>query len=170
MHYNGQTSETMSRGKMTKRNKGHFLTCLMAPQRFQQVLQKVGLKSPPYQPTSITIPRDLFKGAAVAYQQRGGGQGEECPQTLLTGKFLLTYRKREGRKKGKMGKKTSKKGRYEIENGRWKVTKWGDSVFCGPPAMLEGPLSFHLSRCLYGCTDVMYICMYWCRFLVKIKR
>ena len=29
-------------------------------------------------------------------------------------------------------------------------------IYCGPPAMLEGPLSFHLSRCLYGC---MYACM-----------
>ena len=28
-------------------------------------------------------------------------------------------------------------------------------IFCGPPAMLEGPLSFHLSHCLYGW-------MYWC--------
>ena len=40
------------------------------------------------------------------------------------------------------------------------VTVPRDCFFCGPPAMLEGPLSFQLSRCLYwcmymyGCTDV----------------
>ena len=26
-------------------------------------------------------------------------------------------------------------------------------VFCGPPAMLEGPLRFSLSHCLYVCMD-----------------
>ena len=52
MYYNGQngqTSKAMSRGvnDKIKQNQGHFLTCLMALQRFPQVLQKVGLKSPP---------------------------------------------------------------------------------------------------------------------------
>ena len=32
----------------------------------------------------------------------GGGQGSECPQRLLTGKFLLTYR--EKKRQGKKGK------------------------------------------------------------------
>ena len=32
--------------------------------------------------------------------------------------------------------------------------------FVWPPAVLEGPLSFHLSRCLYVHTDVqMYVCV-----------
>ena len=51
----------------------------------------------------------------------GGGGGGECPLTLLTGKFLLTYReKRSKEKKGKWRRKEgkSKKGRWKIENGR----------------------------------------------------
>ena len=55
MGKNGQTSKAMSRGwnDKIKRNKGHFLTCLMALQRFPQVLWKVGLKSPPYEDASF---------------------------------------------------------------------------------------------------------------------
>ena len=47
-----------------------------------------------------------------------GGQGEECPLTLLTGKFLLTYREKEGRTKGNMEKKRRKIKRGKVEN--WK--------------------------------------------------
>ena len=34
--------------------------------------------------------------------------------------------------------------------------------FCGPPAMLEGPLRFHLSHCLYGCIVQYVLYLYWC--------
>ena len=37
-----------------------------------------------------------------------GGWEAECPLTPLTGKFLLPYWKRGGRKKGKMEKKEGK--------------------------------------------------------------
>ena len=30
----------------------------------------------------------------------GGGRGAECPQRLLTGKFLLTYQEKRGKGKG----------------------------------------------------------------------
>ena len=56
-----------------------------------------------------------------------GRQGAECPQTLLTGKFLLTYQKKRGKeKKGKMEKKEqkSKNERWKIENGRKKSYKF----------------------------------------------
>ena len=68
----------------------------------------------------MPIWRLVAKAALVTRTQwrnsRGGGRGAECPLTLLTGKFLLTYRekrgkqkrivKREARKKGKMDKRT----------------------------------------------------------------
>ena len=59
--------------------------------------------------------------------RQGGGRGEaECPQRLLTGKFLLTYweKKRQG-KKGKGVKTIEKKRRKivkgKVENWKWKV-------------------------------------------------
>ena len=60
----------------------------------------------------------------------GGGQGAECPPRLLTGKFLLTYREKIGKKRqGKKGKgvKIEKKrrenckregGKLEMEVGK----------------------------------------------------
>ena len=57
-----------------------------------------------------------------------GAEGQSAPLTLLTGKFLLTYREKRGKEKGKMGKKEgkSKKGRGKIEN----CTIWGFFCFC----------------------------------------
>ena len=38
-------------------------------------------------------------------------QGEECPQRLLTGNFLLRYREKRGKEKGKRGEICKRKGR-----------------------------------------------------------
>ena len=63
-----------------------------------------------------------------------GEQGAECPQRLLTGKFLLTYREKIGKKKkgGERGKnweekKENCKGNLKIGNGSRKSSKkrWG---------------------------------------------
>ena len=71
----------------------------------------------------------------------GGGQGlrgAECPQRLLTGKFLLIYReKRDKGKKRKMEKK-GRKINWKKEGGKLKmeeekVTKWAENhwnLFC----------------------------------------
>ena len=51
----------------------------------------------------------------------GVGQGAECPQRLLTGKFLLTYREKRGKEKRENGEKGKfKKGKWKIENVRRK--------------------------------------------------
>ena len=42
-------------------------------------------------------------------------QGEECPQTFFTGKFLLTYQEKGGNK-GKWRRKEGKVERQEVEN------------------------------------------------------
>ena len=52
-----------------------------------------------------------------------GGRG--CPPTLLTGKFLLTYREKRGKEKRENGEE--KKENQKREGG--KVTKWGEDHF-----------------------------------------
>ena len=65
----------------------------------------------------------------------GKGRGAEFPPRLLTGKFLLTYREKEARKKGKRGENgEEKKENYKKEGGKLKmeggkVTKWGEEFF-----------------------------------------
>ena len=59
----------------------------------------------------------------------GRGQGAECPQRFLTGKFLLTYREKEAREKGENWdekKENCKRegGKFEMEVG--KVIKRGE--------------------------------------------
>ena len=58
----------------------------------------------------------------------GGGHGAECPQRLLTRKFLLTYRENrsKGKKKGKevkIEKKRRKIVKGKVKNLKWKVEK-----------------------------------------------
>ena len=73
----------------------------------------------------------------------GGAGGAECPQRLLTGKFLLTYREKEARKKREKGWKLRikeeklYKGRCEIENGI--------DFF---------PFSFKTTKICFGCTKM----------------
>ena len=60
----------------------------------------------------------------------GGGRGAECPQRLLTGKCLLTYREKIGKEKNGEEKKDNCKregGKLKME-GR-KVIKWGEDLF-----------------------------------------
>ena len=47
------------------------------------------------------------------------GRGQECPQRLLTGKFLLTFRETRGKEKRENGEKKGKlkRGRWKIKNG-----------------------------------------------------
>ena len=58
MGKNGETPKAMSRGQnyKIKRNKGHFLTCLMVLQRFPQVYKKLvqGLPLLPHNFSHIT--------------------------------------------------------------------------------------------------------------------
>ena len=65
----------------------------------------------------------------------GGGQGAECPQRLLTGKFII-YREKEARKKGKRGENwEEEKDNYckreggKLKNGRWKSYKMRRGLF-----------------------------------------
>ena len=53
------------------------------------------------------------------------GSGGRMPQTLLTGKFLVTYREKRGKETRKLRRKEvkSKKGRWKIENGSRKSYK-----------------------------------------------
>ena len=53
----------------------------------------------------MSLPEDrLDEAISSGVTGRGQGQqGVECPPRLLTGKFLLTYREKEERKKGKRG-------------------------------------------------------------------
>ena len=51
-----------------------------------------------------------------------------------------------------------------LSSAKWyQIYNSNPNTFGGPPAMLEGPLGFHLSRCLY-------VWNYWRTFLVNIKR
>ena len=67
-------------------------------------------------------------------RNRGGGSVVECLLTLLTGKFLLTYREKRGKEKRKNGgngeenKENWKKegGKLKMEGG---LTKWGEDFF-----------------------------------------
>ena len=52
-----------------------------------------------------------------------GVGGAEWPLTLLTGKFLLTYREQRGKEKGKMEKKIRKIKKRKVENWKWKGGK-----------------------------------------------
>ena len=51
-------------------------------------------------------------------------QGAECPPRLPTGKFLLTYREKIGKKKKEKGSK-----RRKIEKAKVKNLKWGKDHF-----------------------------------------
>ena len=53
------------------------------------------------------------------HNSRGGGQGAECPPTLLTGKFLLTYGEKRGKEKRKNRKE--KEGKLKKEGGKRKM-------------------------------------------------
>ena len=57
----------------------------------------------------------------------GGGQGGRVPpQRLLTGKFLLTYREKRGKKKREKGWKLRRKGgKLEMEAGKRQKKRWG---------------------------------------------
>ena len=56
----------------------------------------------------------------------GGVQGKSDPLTLLTGKFLMTYREKRGKEKRENGeekKQNRKREGLKIENGRRKSDK-----------------------------------------------
>ena len=62
--------------------------------------------------------------------RRGGGRGAECPQRLLNGKFLLTYREKRGKeKREKEWKLRRKGGNLEIEAGKRYKKRWGPFFF-----------------------------------------
>ena len=100
---------------------------------------------------------------------RGGGSGgPECPQTLLTKKFLLTYRekrgkeerKREAKKKGKMEKKRRKikkreGGKLKMEDGRRKSYQ-----------MRRGPCFFFLVVFLFCFVFCFYYYYFFYCFLL----
>ena len=58
-------------------------------------------------------------GKTSGITARVGGRGAESP-TLLTGKFLLTYREKRGKEKWRRKERKLKKGGWKIENGRRK--------------------------------------------------
>ena len=57
---------------------------------------------------------------------RLGDRVSECPLTLLTGKFLLTYREKRGKEKKENGERRKIKKR---EKGRWKCWKCKEENF-----------------------------------------
>ena len=75
----------------------------------------------------------------------GGGRGEECPQRLSTGKFLVTYREKWGRWKGKkceMFRKMRENGEKRMKirkkiKGRRKMI----NIWCNMNEKSWGPFS-----------------------------
>ena len=93
--------------------------------------------------------------------RRGGG---ECPQRLLSGNFLLTYREKRGKEKMENGadKKEIEKGKVESENWRKKSYKmWEDFVGgCGGVCVFVFVFVF-LFVCLFLC---LFVCLFVCLF------
>ena len=54
---------------------------------------------------------------------RGGGRCSLCPLTLLTGKFLLSYREKRGKEKRENGEEKRKIEKGKVENWKWQEEK-----------------------------------------------
>ena len=67
---------------------------------------------------------------------KAGGHAPLNALTLLTGKFLLIYREKRGKEKGKMEKKRRKIKKGKVENWKWKEEKLQN----------EERTSFHFSK------------------------
>ena len=98
--------------------------------------------SPKYQTTWKDSDYNTFRCTpitlwwSVAQQAGGGGAWDRVPPHLpyvLTGKFLLTYRKNRGKEKGKMERRKIGKGKVgnskRIQNGRGRSIKWAEDLF-----------------------------------------